>query len=73
MAGTERVAGDREGKGWRVAGTERVAGDREGKGWRVAGKERVAGYLRIFHQIVTTLSTFKRKTEQLQYQHFYLK
>ena len=32
MTGKERVAGDREGKDWRMAGTERVAGDREGKG-----------------------------------------
>ena len=38
MTGKERVAGDREGKDWRV-----TAGDREGKDWRVTGKERTGG------------------------------
>ena len=32
MTRKERMAGDREGKDWRVTGKERVAGDREGKG-----------------------------------------
>ena len=48
MTGKERVAGDREGKDWRVTGKERtgkerVAGDRDGKDWRVTGKERTGG------------------------------